>query len=231
MSTLQMGVSSEQVRRLQLLLNTHLVPPPRLRPDGVFGPGTHRAVVAFQRSKNLLADGMVGPKTWAAFGMKPPTLPANLTPVNGNAVAPWMAIAKAELGVHEDALPGQHNARILEYHATTTLKATTDEVAWCSSFVNWVIAQSGRRGTNSAAAASWLQWGRALAKPQVGAVTVIYKPRPTAATGSTTGNHVGFLVAITPSSVRLLGGNQKDQVKYSDFSLAAYTVKGHRWPL
>jgi hypothetical protein len=44
-------------------------------------------------------------------------------------------IAKAELGTTE--VPGtQNNPRILEYHATTTLKATTDEVPWCSSFVN-----------------------------------------------------------------------------------------------
>jgi hypothetical protein len=35
--------------------------------DGIFGPGTREVVVAFQRKKNLLADGMVGPKTWAGL--------------------------------------------------------------------------------------------------------------------------------------------------------------------
>jgi predicted chitinase len=35
--------------------------------DGNFGPGTFNTVVAFQRQKNLSADGIVGPKTWAAF--------------------------------------------------------------------------------------------------------------------------------------------------------------------
>jgi predicted chitinase len=35
--------------------------------DGNFGPGTKRAVVAFQQDKNLGNDGAVGPATWAAL--------------------------------------------------------------------------------------------------------------------------------------------------------------------
>jgi predicted chitinase len=35
--------------------------------DGNFGPGTARAVIAFQQKNNLGSDGVVGPKTWAAF--------------------------------------------------------------------------------------------------------------------------------------------------------------------
>jgi hypothetical protein len=36
--------------------------------DGIFGPGTRRAVIAYQKSRLLAADGIVGPRTWGALG-------------------------------------------------------------------------------------------------------------------------------------------------------------------
>jgi hypothetical protein len=38
-----------------------------LKIDGIFGFHTREVVVAFQQKKNLLADGIVGPKTWAGL--------------------------------------------------------------------------------------------------------------------------------------------------------------------
>ncbi|WP_351237207.1 penicillin-insensitive murein endopeptidase [Streptomyces sp. NPDC002133] len=35
--------------------------------DGVFGSGTHSALVGFQQSKGLTADGIAGPATWGAL--------------------------------------------------------------------------------------------------------------------------------------------------------------------
>jgi hypothetical protein len=104
------------------------------------------------REKGLTVDGEVGVNTRTALGLKPTPVPAS--PQIPSGFAPWMEIATAELGVHENSLSGRHNARIIEYHQATTLRATTDETAWCSSFVNWVFRQSGRTGTNNAAARS-----------------------------------------------------------------------------
>jgi peptidoglycan hydrolase-like protein with peptidoglycan-binding domain len=37
--------------------------------DGVFGVGTHSAVIAFQAKNGLTADGIVGPGTRAALAL------------------------------------------------------------------------------------------------------------------------------------------------------------------
>jgi hypothetical protein len=39
--------------------------------DGVFGPITERAVKRFQRRRRLVVDGIVGPQTRAALGLRP----------------------------------------------------------------------------------------------------------------------------------------------------------------
>lgn len=63
--TLQMGKRGEHVHRLQQALNRAGVM--AISVDGIFGPDTLSAVRAFQTSRNLDADGIVGSKTWAAL--------------------------------------------------------------------------------------------------------------------------------------------------------------------
>ncbi len=144
--------------------------------------------------------------------------------------ANWLEIAVAELGVHETPGPAS-TERIREYFSATSLGPQPDDVPWCSAFVNWVMREAGIPRTCSALAASWLRWG-VPCDPKPGCVVVIRKKLAGGdrLTGSSTGNHVGFWISQTATRIRLLGGNQSDQVKYSDFSLLNYDIRGYRWP-
>lgn len=56
---LHVGARGEAVRRLQEALDITV--------DSSFGPATHDAVVAFQRERGLVEDGIVGAVTWRAI--------------------------------------------------------------------------------------------------------------------------------------------------------------------
>ncbi|MBX5481115.1 MAG: peptidoglycan-binding protein [Myxococcaceae bacterium] len=59
------GSSGAAVRELQQLLKARGFNPGPI--DGVYGPKTRAAVIAFQKANGLVADGIAGPKTWAAL--------------------------------------------------------------------------------------------------------------------------------------------------------------------
>ncbi|MDQ6999039.1 MAG: peptidoglycan-binding domain-containing protein, partial [Mariprofundus sp.] len=59
------GAFGEKVARIQKTLSEKGFSPGAV--DGQFGPGTEAAVIAFQKSEGLLADGIVGPVTLAAL--------------------------------------------------------------------------------------------------------------------------------------------------------------------
>jgi len=64
--TLKLGAKGETVKNLQTKLNAKGYKCGT--PDGAFGAKTLAAVKAFQKAKKLVADGVVGPKTWDALG-------------------------------------------------------------------------------------------------------------------------------------------------------------------
>jgi uncharacterized protein (TIGR02594 family) len=118
---------------------------------------------------------------------------------------PWLIIADRELGVHETPGP-QATHRIVEYAEHTTLKATSDEIPRCSSFVNFCIDLAGYKGTHNAAARSW----STSASPtnfRYGAIAVLSRRDPSSGMG-----HVGFAVFRNGNTIALLAGNQSDQV-------------------
>jgi uncharacterized protein (TIGR02594 family) len=209
--------------------------------DGIFGKKTVDAVKAFQRAHGLTVDGVVGPKTADALGLDltaTPQITGPLSPKPGavssgkpqptSGEPTWLVVARGEIGQAEIA-GKQHNPRIIEYHASTSLKAKDDETAWCSSFVNWCVTKAGFQGTNNAGAASWVSWG-VPGIARAGAITVLYNAAAANSSLSTSGNHVGFLIEETDTSYKLLGGNQNSQVTVTNFSKERWKLKGYRWP-
>lgn len=229
MKILKHGSIGFDVLRLRLRLD--------LSPSIYFDDETAEAVMKFQKAHKLKVDGEVGPITRTALGWQPATTPV---PINLNklwlAIA-WgekdpLAIAREEIGIIANPSAALHNPRIVEYHQTTALKATTDEIAWCSAFVNWVITKLGRKGTNNALAKSWLKWEGGdvvpLNAPETGDIVIVGKrvkgvePSPA--------SHVGFYLSTYAGGIVILGGNQSGKVKESNFPTKDYEVLGYRRP-
>lgn len=234
-ATLRTGSKGPDVKKLQELLNTVLLLNPALKIDGDFGRATDEAVKRFQAEKGLGIDGIVGPKTWKALGYKDGNRNSGITKPPQPAIKPvivlnnsWMKIASKEIGQKEVVGKGS-NPRIIKYHASTTLKAKSDETPWCSSFVNWVIKEAGMQGTNSAAAASWLAWGE-KSSAKMGAITIIRNANAANSSLTSSGNHVGFLVQETATHYELLGGNQSNRVRTTFYPKSSWTLRGYRWP-
>jgi uncharacterized protein (TIGR02594 family) len=135
---------------------------------------------------------------------------------------PWMPIALSEVGVKE--FPGDgDNPRIVEYLKSTNLSSpsdSNDETKWCSAFVNWCVERAGYEGTDSAWALSWLNWGKKATNPTHGCIVVL-KPGPDS-------RHVGFYIGEAASKIKVLGGNQSDEVNVAKYVKSA--VVGYRLP-
>lgn len=137
--------------------------------------------------------------------------------------ASWMDVAKKEMGVTEVHGP-EDNPRIEEYLETTDYDLPdkyTDEVPWCSGFVNWCLKLAGITGTNSAWSQSWRHWGTSLNGPRYGCIVVFH--------WSGTKGHVGFVWDSDDDGIFVLGGNQSDSVNIKYFSYD--NVVTYRFPV
>ncbi len=148
-----------------------------------------------------------------------------ITPPHGGSTPKWYRLARREMadGVVEFGDPGEHNPRILDYHATVAGGFLENEVPWCSSFINWCMEQSGIAGTDSAVARSWERWGRKIDAPKVGAVAVFWRESKSSGLG-----HVGFYASETSTKVAVLGGNQGNRVSVDNYPKAR--LLSYRWP-
>lgn len=164
-------------------------------------------------------DGIWGTDTRAAvaahLGVKGARAPAS------DAVeAPWMALARAQIGTKEVAGAG-NNASVISFYTEAGVPQKEDAVPWCAAFVGAMLKRAGYKGTSSLMARSYLNWGTELTKPRAGCVAVFKRGAPPA-------GHVAFVEEWEGNIVRVLGGNQSDAVTVTSYSRAS--VLGFRWP-
>jgi len=196
------------------------------------GPGTDQAIIG-RLPQGTLLDVLQGPvRGWvrARANLRDGNLTGWVSADHIETVAAisqldeprWLPIARNEIGVREFAGP-QHNPRIVEYHRATSLRASADETAWCSSFVNWCMLKANIVGTDHAGARSWANWGVPLAAPRVGCVAVFKRHVP----GNPGVGHVAFFLERIGGRIHLLGGNQRNSVSITN--LPAADLIGYRW--
>jgi uncharacterized protein (TIGR02594 family) len=122
-------------------------------------------------------------------------------------------IALLEYGV-KGIVGDKHNPRVIKYSVDIGNDwVKTDEVAWCSEFVNWCLLQAGIKGTKSAVAHSFLTWGEETKAPRLGDIVVFWREPK----GSRNG-HVGFYIKDTDTGIWTLGGNQNNAVNIKEIS-------------
>jgi uncharacterized protein (TIGR02594 family) len=125
-----------------------------------------------------------------------------------------LKIAFNELGV-EEIRGNEHNPEVLKYAKETDIKGiTTDEIPWCSTFVNWVAWKAGLQYSGKPNARSWLNAGTKVTNPEPGDVVVFWRESPQSWKG-----HVGFFLGLSADRKRVycLGGNQGNRVSVSAY--------------
>lgn len=179
--------------------------------DGVRGPRTDAAIVAFKKSVGLRPRPYFGPLTQAVLFQRP--LP--------DSDLPWMEEAEAVRGLHERRDTGKLK---LWFHKSVAW-IDPREIPWCGAFVQSCILKAipdAETPANPLGARQWLTFGKST-HPTFGAILVFWR-------GSRHGiyGHVGFYHAEDSSHFHVLGGNQADAVTITRVSKDR--LLGSRWP-
>lgn len=123
MAILQQGSSGPDVTALQTKLEALGFDPNGV--DGNFGPGTKAAVIAFQQSKGITADGKAGPNTMAAMqaaGSAAPADDPSLVVDNGSGMNLVALNLAALTGLVPDAVIAQIPETASKFGITSNLR-------------------------------------------------------------------------------------------------------------
>lgn len=175
--------------------------------DGVSGPATENAMSRFKAANGLAARPFPGPITMMAL-WNPAAKAAPKAVQIGNSPA-WLTEAKSLLGTRE--VPGSaNNPVIMGWAKNLDQWYPGDDVPWCGLFVAHCMAAGAPdepQNFNRLGARNWLQYGENCPE-WLGAVAVFWRTHKT----KSFNGHVGLLTGVSASAVRIVGGNQSDNV-------------------
>lgn len=105
-----------------------------------------------------------------------------------------------------------------QYKGTNPTKRRSQ---WCADFLNLVLERSGKSGTSSSMAKSFIGYGQRLSGPRVGAIAVISRGRGA--------GHVGIVTGIDGSGNPIvISGNHNNTVAEATYSSGR--VIAYVWP-
>lgn len=141
---------------------------------------------------------------------------------------PWLVAARDEVGLQEIKGP-LNQPRILALARAAGLPwVQNDEIPWCATFLGGILAECGLKPSGSAAARSYMHWGKDVLESgplmvPLGAILVYARPP------NPTEGHVNFAAGYTSDGFLMgVGGNQGDKVSIAKFD--PRRVISARWP-
>mgnify|MGYP000278842535 CR=1 FL=1 len=143
--------------------------------------------------------------------------------------APWMKFVVGEVGKNEKDNPD----RIKEYHTQGGGSSSWGgETPWCASFCGWSLKQASKKGTGTAMARGYANYGEDVSTKTpipYGAIVVVKGNR-----GPSSG-HVCFYTGESGDRINVIGGNQgaknnQNGGEVTNSSFKKSDVIGYRWP-
>ncbi len=127
-----------------------------------------------------------------------------------------LKIAASQLGIKE--IKGtKNNPSIVSYATETGIKnIATDEIPWCSTFINWCTKKAGLPMSGKANARSWTKIGTRTDIPETGDIAVFWRESKNSWKG-----HVAIFLGFNHNGKRVicLGGNQGNAVSIMDYDV------------
>ncbi|WP_299671635.1 TIGR02594 family protein [uncultured Roseobacter sp.] len=183
--------------------------------DGIRGPLTDKAIVAFKKSINYKPRPLLGPLTLAAL-FDGAVATGQGAPADA---PPWLRLAYGYMGLREIRGP-DHNTAIVGWWEALKLPFRDDETPWCAGFANRMVQKAGFQIPDKyrAAALGW-RWtgnGVRLPGPALGAIMDMERP------GKPGSGHMTFVAGRTSKwMIAGLGGNQGNRVGVNPYSPTA----------